>query len=385
MRRKKFWIILIVIIVIFGVSVVLIRARSKNSQPQETYKEYTVTKGTLMDSITVTGTIKSKDVYSVIPLVSGVVKKVYVEEGQRVKKGDLLFEIDDIDYRLSYLQALNDYENVKLNGAKIQIEIAQLELEKAKENLENTKVYAPISGVVTTVNVKEGNRVNTSTNAVRIVDDQNFYVESTIDESDYPNIKLGQHAIIRLTADENQVYNGVLNYIDKQADTSGGLTLIPIKIEIITNTSTSTNATLRRNIFSKLNKIPAATTYGTSTSLNKDNPIFQKMLSNINSKRLELIDGLSCEVEIITLTKPNTLIIPSAVITREDGKTYVLLKTENGPEKREIKLGTSGSNGVEVLEGLNEGDVILLSSSRFSSRTLKNFKFMMPPTKTKIR
>ena len=137
-------------------------------------------------------------------------------------------------------------------------------------------------------------------------------------------------------------------------------------------------------IFSKLNKTPATTTYGIPAPLSKDNPIFQKMLSNINSKKLELIDGLSCEVEIITLIKPNTLIIPSAIITRENGKTYVLLKTENGPEKREIKLGTSGSNGVEVLEGLNEGDVILLSSKKVS-KTLENLKFMMSPAKIRTK
>ncbi|HPP10762.1 MAG TPA: efflux RND transporter periplasmic adaptor subunit [Defluviitoga tunisiensis] len=403
MKKSNKVLLLIVLVIFLAVVFFLVQFKMKatdQSVQQQNYREYKVSKGTLINTISVSGTIKANKVLTITPKVSGVVKRIYVKKGDKVNKGDILFEIEEVDYKLSYLNALKTYENAKLSNSKVDIQIAELEFEKAKKNLENTKVLAPTAGTVLEVNINEGDNVNTSMSALKMVDDTKFYVSANVDESDYPNIVLGQHAIITLSSDENVTLHGEIAYISNQAETSGGVTSVPIEIAITTQNATSSNNNffgnynLSRRYFTQSNESTNTGLSNRTTNYSQNNPrisfSWQNNNSNGNLTRKKLIDGLSCDVEIITFVKSNVLIIPSNAITRENGKDYVLIKTEKEPEKREIKIGESANNGIEVLEGLNEGDIILISSkisSNFtnSSNQSRNqqdvFRFMMgqPP------
>jgi len=224
MKKSNKVLLLIVLVIFLAVVFFLVQFKMKatdQSVQQQNYREYKVSKGTLINTISVSGTIKANKVLTITPKVSGVVKRIYVKKGDKVNKGDILFEIEEVDYKLSYLNALKTYENAKLSNSKVDIQIAELEFEKAKKNLENTKVLAPTAGTVLEVNINEGDNVNTSMSALKMVDDTKFYVSANVDESDYPNIVLGQHAIITLSSDENVTLD-ILSLIRSLASTIHG-------------------------------------------------------------------------------------------------------------------------------------------------------------------
>lgn len=136
MKKSNKVLLLIVLVIFLAVVFFLVQFKMKatdQSVQQQNYREYKVSKGTLINTISVSGTIKANKVLTITPKVSGVVKRIYVKKGDKVNKGDILFEIEEVDYKLSYLNALKTYENAKLSNSKVDIQIAELEFEKAKK------------------------------------------------------------------------------------------------------------------------------------------------------------------------------------------------------------------------------------------------------------
>ncbi len=113
-KRTKItiWTIVIIAIVIIGSFILLSRNKSKISSDtglsSSIYLKYQV-KTDIGDSIEVVGTVQAST-KSVMPKVSGEIKEIYVEKGDHVEAGQLLAKIDDLQYQIQYLNALNDYE-----------------------------------------------------------------------------------------------------------------------------------------------------------------------------------------------------------------------------------------------------------------------------------
>ena len=235
--KKKIFIILAVLLVVIAVTVfVFLKNRPKNE-------------------IEVYGNIEIRTV-DLSFQVSGIIKEIYKEEGDLVKKGDLLAMIDDRDYKARYKKAL--YEEKSLLAQKNEdvskyernnplcfdgtiskqecttllnkkdLSIAKLNesranLEFQKNQLDYTKLYAMQDGIITTRTQEVGARVNANQTVFVMSLNKPIWVRSYINEKDLGNVKYGSKAsiltdTIDLKTNNKKEYIGKVGYISPVAE-----------------------------------------------------------------------------------------------------------------------------------------------------------------------
>jgi RND family efflux transporter MFP subunit len=170
------------------------------------------------------------DVINVAPDVSGAVVTMPLADNQFVKKGDLLMEIDPSHYRIAVQQAQANVaarqaelrmrradaarradldsqvvskeqsENAAQTAstAEAQLQQAQAALDAAQLNLERTKVFAPVDGYVTNLNVYRGDYATAGTPKLALVDSHSFWVYGYFEETKLPHVRIGDKAEMRL-------------------------------------------------------------------------------------------------------------------------------------------------------------------------------------------
>ncbi|MGR5262291.1 efflux RND transporter periplasmic adaptor subunit [Vibrio astriarenae] len=204
-------------------------------------------------------------VIEVTPRVTGQVTDISVVDNSRVKKGDLLFEIDSSMYKASLNKALasekqaialvkkaknEETRAVKLekrtpgsvpvltlnnlaNAVETAIanqEAAAAMVEEAQLNLEYTKVYAPTDGYITNFNLSEGSHVIANSPVVALIDESSFWIEGFFKETDLQGVDPGDKARVTLLMQNDIVLEGEvksLGYGISKTDGSTGNSLLP--------------------------------------------------------------------------------------------------------------------------------------------------------------
>jgi multidrug resistance efflux pump len=204
-------------------------------------------------------------VIQIAPRVSGMVTKIYVEDNQEVKKGDLLFEIDQSKYKLKLLQAQARYKRAleASKGAKIEYERVQTifkrdpgavsqkdftrnqvnyykslaDVESAKEalniaklNLKWTKVYATVDGWVSNINFQLGTQAVANKHILALVDKNSFWVFGFFKEDVVGDIEIGDKAVVTLMAyPDTPLYGKVISVAwgISHSDGNPGQNLLP--------------------------------------------------------------------------------------------------------------------------------------------------------------
>ncbi|WP_250451109.1 HlyD family secretion protein [Caballeronia sp. ATUFL_M2_KS44] len=170
------------------------------------------------------------EVVNIAPDVSGAVVQLPVRDNQYVKKGDLLMEIDPSHYQIAVEQAeanvaaraaelrmrradaarradmdslvvsreARENASQTASTAAAQLQQAQAALDAAKLNLARTKVYSPVDGYVTNLNVYRGDYATVGTAKLAIVDSHSFWVYGYFEETKLPHVRVGDSAQIRL-------------------------------------------------------------------------------------------------------------------------------------------------------------------------------------------
>ena len=238
MKHKKILIALAVILLIFLIVFIYLKLNKKNP-----------------DILTLYGNIEIRQV-DLGFRVEGRVKKLLKEEGDEVKKGELLAILDDITYRAKYEKSLQDINLYKAQSEnayliyKRNIELcadgttskqdcdnfirnkkasyAKVESEKKqnriyKDDWDNTKIYAPNDGIVTTRIVEEGAVVNISTPVYTISLNKPVWIRTYVSERDLGNIKYNMKAqVLTDTIDpktgKKREYQGRIGYISPVAE-----------------------------------------------------------------------------------------------------------------------------------------------------------------------
>ncbi|MDV0977423.1 HlyD family secretion protein [Klebsiella pneumoniae] len=194
------------------------------------------------------------DVITLAGEVNGYIKDVAVNDNQFVKKGQLLFTIDDRDYQILAAQSHKEIQSKKydmnklgetynrkhgLSGTVLSREevsnagfdyfIAQADYDSAIEknrrdelNLSKTKIYAPADGYITNLQVHAGDYISNGKNIVSIVKDKSFYVYAYFQEDQLDKIKPGQQVKvtllnrkIKLSGHVESISRGILDYSNK--------------------------------------------------------------------------------------------------------------------------------------------------------------------------
>lgn len=276
-----------------------------------------VKKGSLEKTIAATGyvaPIEEKNLsFPTRSSGSTKIKKIYVEEGDRVEEGQLLMELDKTEAKLNYIKAQNAYNKAKINGSNSEIEEARLNLELAREELENMELTAPFDGVITDINVEEGGYYTSGT-AATIIDNSRLEVEVSIEESDIPNVKLGQKAVVTLESLPGKVITGQVVEIADQAENNSSIVTLPVTVLL-------------------------------------DNSDYDIKL------------GVSAELDIIVGKVENQVVVPITAVINQNGREFVIKVDDEGRQQLiPIKTGLSNGLKIAVESGLQPGDKIIVNT-----------------------
>lgn len=197
------------------------------------------------------GQVRAK-IIEIASQVSGQVIKVAVIDNQRVKKGNLLFQIDPKDYELqvkdaeavieqreaqlklaesekdrilealktnAVSRALADKAVASVNVARANLNGSKVSLETAKLKLSWTSIYAPSDGYVTNLELKEGDYSNTGSAILAFVDSNSYWVYGYFKETQLKHIKPGDRAVVTLMSHRDKPIEGVVNSIGRAIST----------------------------------------------------------------------------------------------------------------------------------------------------------------------
>lgn len=186
---KKRYIVIISIIIIIIISATIYFERKKSSATTTRTPYITVTRGNISMHVDGTGNLDTNK--RIITLKgNGVVKKVYHKIGDKVKAGELLYQIEDDDL------------NQQLQNASINLELAKEQLDNDTKTyndaISKQNIISAYSGIVDSINVKVGQDVNSGTAIAVITDYSNATIKVPFNGSQINNIKVGQSADIYL-------------------------------------------------------------------------------------------------------------------------------------------------------------------------------------------
>jgi HlyD family secretion protein len=242
-------------IVLIAASGVAMYRRADSSQVPA-YRFATITRGNLEATVSATGALSAVRTVQVGTQVSGQVSAIYADFNQKVKKGQLLARIDPTLQQQAvqdaqagversqsqYTMAQQEYDREKslfdskvitatefgtaqsnYEVGKANLKSAQIALDKAKQNLSYTNIYAPIDGVIVQRTVDVGQTVASSLSAPELFlianDLSQMQILANVDESDIGAIAVGQSVTFTVQAYPNRPFTGTVQQVRLQSTT----------------------------------------------------------------------------------------------------------------------------------------------------------------------
>ena len=282
--------------------------------------------------------LKTRKNILILPEFQGTLEKVFVSEGQKVKKGQLLAEINDSGLNEQYEQMVIQAEFAKENfertqrlwdnniGSEMQYlksktdyEASKKMVDQMKDRLSKTKIYAPFDGEIDEIISNVGsNLIPGVSQILRLVNLDIIYAESFVSEKYISFIGEGTEAIVQIPL-LNMDYRSSVNQTGNFINPSNRTFRIEVPVE------------------------------------NFDNRIKQ---------------NLDAKIKINIYKKDDAIVIPLRIV-REDalGKNFVYVMSEDNKEgvyltsKQFITLGNKSEDKVEVTEGLDQGDIVVLEGA----------------------
>jgi len=381
---------------------------------------------TIKQVVVANGKVQPEKEVKISPEVSGELTEIAIEEGDRVKKGDLLIRIKPDTYislkeraeaslnsakaqysnskarlaqtRAKYKKAEQDYNRNKqlweektisdaeyetvlssyemakaeleaakqsVVSAKYTVESARASLNEAEENLKKTSIFAPMSGIVSRLNVEEGETVvgtmqMAGTELLRIADLEKMEVKVEVSENDIIQVELGDTAAIEIDAYLGQEFKGVVTEIAHSANIQGAAT------DQVTNFDVKIR--LLKESYSQL--------------VSPNNPY-------------PFRPGLSATVDIYTDIKKGVLAVPiQAVTTRRQGQKKASESSRDNSEEvvfsvvkdsvkiYKVKTGIQDNQYIEIARGLDTTQKIVTAPYNAISADLnEGDKFEIVPKK----
>ncbi len=333
-----------------------------------------VTKTTLAPSVYGVGVVEARLSYDVGPIAPGRVLRVLVDQGETVKAGQLLAEMDplDLDQRVQASQSsgsrsrkavdgaaaqvaeaetrlkfarLNHERDIKLfeqnvltkqslDNSQNEVDRAQASVTTARANLavakqdvgridaesqgvgtlrESLRLVSPVDGVIVSRDAEPGTTVVAGQAILRVIAPESLWVRTRIDQSRAHGVEVGQTADVVLRSRPDVKLPAKVTRIEMQSDS--------VTEERIVNVS------------------------------------FDPQPEN-------LFIGELAEVTIQLPELPSTLVVPSAAIARQNGETGVWQSVDGVARFKPVQVGSQGQPGVvQILSGVDEGDAVIVHSS----------------------
>jgi len=274
-----------------------------------------ITKTDFSDSILAMGTIKGFAQVNLGFQISGTVSAFHFRDGDEIKAGQIIVQLDPQEYLLKYEKAKVDYANAqalydlggiipaKLQEAKINLELAQTDLQK-------TAIIAPSDGILGSRDVEVGSAANPNMKVATFLDIDDVFAEVGIMEREINKVVLGQSVKVNVDAYPDLDFGGTVTNVSPMV--KGKSKTLNVKVQIA------------------------------------------------NPYRL-LLPGMFVRVRIKIFETKNAIIIPRPALKKVKGAYHVFtVNANNKAEFKTVKLGYVTTDNVQITEGLNEGDLVVV-------------------------
>lgn len=272
---------------------------------------------------------------AVVPFkVNGIIKEIYIQNGQKVNAGDLLAVIDDFEYKTQLTQAQQGLEKAEINfkddilsnfsatdtsnlsHAKIKISRirsglndAVTSLAVAEYNFNNTRIVSPLNGVVANLDAMQWNPSQNYKSLCTVIFDEIMEVEFTVIESEYSFINKGMPVGIIPFINDSTIITGRITQINPLVDENG---MVKVKAE------------------------------------------FQ------NNGRL--IDGMNVKI-VIRKPVPNRLVVPKEALVIRQGKDVIFVRQDSLAIWKYVTVEFENSTSLSIKEGLEAGDMVIIQGN----------------------
>ncbi len=430
MKKKTLWwiiggsVVLLIVIIIIGKN----RGSDETKVATEKSSLHTIT-----ETVTASGKIYPETEVKISPEVSGEIIELNIAEGDSVHKGELMARINPAIYSSIVSQAVANVEQNKahminskemmaqakasfdqikatfernkklfedkvisdmefeqseanyhsgkaayeaaianVSGSNYSVQGASASLNQQKENLRKTTIFSPTSGVVSALNVKLGERVvgtaqMAGTEMMTIADLRRIEVRVEVSETDIAKVKLGDTTIIEADAYRNRKFLGIVSKISVSSKSTG---LQQVSSDQVTN------YTVRILIF----------------------PSSYEDLAKLS--KFPFKPGMSASVEIQTRKERNILAVPvNAVAVRDypdslkkknegfDAVRQVVFVYDDKKKEvnlRDVKTGVQDNINIQILEGLKDGEEVVIAPYGAVARILKDKTKVKPVPKDQL-
>ncbi len=291
----------------------------------------------LVDENQSVGSLRSRQGVVLRPEVSGRITQLNFRDGDRVKKGQLLVQFDDQLPQAQIQQALAELGIAQVNFKRNQelveqnfisrrtvdesaanLQVAEAKLALARATASRLKLLAPFDGLAGIRGVNVGDFLKDGADIVNIEDIEAIYVDYRLPERFQSKVRRGQKAAIDLDALPGQKFTATVQAIDPLIEPNG------------------------RSV---------------------------GVRACIDNRRLQLRPGMFARVNTVFSQRDNARVVPEEAIVPQGGKQFVI-KLVDGPDgqrtsqRMEVKVGLRSPGKVEILEGLELGDTVVVAGQQ---------------------
>ena len=272
---------------------------------------------------------------AVVPFkVNGIISEIYIQNGQKVMSGELLAVIEDFEYKTALIRAKQGLEKAEINfkddlmsnymttdstglpSAKIKISRirsglndAITSLAVAEYNLSNTRIYAPLSGVVANLKAMQWNPSQNYENLCTIIFDEVMEVEFPVIESEYSFLNKGMPVGIVPFINDSTLITGKITQINPLVDATG---MVEVKAEFRNNS--------------------------------------------------RLIDGMNVKI-VIKKPVPNRLVVPKTALVIRQGKDVIFVRQDSLAIWKYVTVEFENSTSLSIKDGLAPGDLVIVTGN----------------------
>lgn len=379
--KNKFIISGLVLLIIFGYWFL----RSKNKSEQ-TYQTEKVAKETIIQTVSASGQIVTSSNFPVTTQASGVVKNVYMVNGQVIKKGDKILEVEldligqqkQTSAWLNYLSAKNNLETAQANLYSLQADM----FDKWNKfyQLATNSTYQNPDGTA--------NETNRALPEFHIAE-KNWLAAEAKYKNQQNQITQAQIALQNAWLDYQLVSSAVV------APADGILTDLIYAPGMVINSASETSSGTETKIatiksqgfpFGKfnvyeidvakikpgqkatiiINSLPDKTFTGEVIAIDKTGVVSSSVVSypltvKFDEENEEILPNMSATANIIINRKSDILTVPSSAIVKQNSNTYVRVLRNGRAVLTPVETGISSETKTEIISGLNEGETVIVS------------------------
>ncbi|GAB2764977.1 efflux RND transporter periplasmic adaptor subunit [Salinimicrobium soli] len=408
MKKKTLYIVIAVVVIL--IVVLIIGKKAEWFGKSGNFKEVEITqveKIDIVETVSATGKIQPEVEVKLSSEVSGEIIELPIVEGQQVKKGDLLARVNPEIYVSSLERSRAGLQNIRAGLAQSEaslkeaeqnhernkrlfekgiiskaewdrivsayevakaarqsafynVKSAEASVNEAMENLGRTRIYAPMSGTISSLDAELGERVvgtqqMAGTEILRVADLRDMEVVVDVNENDIVKISIGDSTIVEVDAYLKQEFKGVVTEISNSANsalTADQVTNFKVKVRILEDS-------------------------------------YKHLLKGKPENYSPFRPGMTATVEIITNRKDDVIAVPiSAIVVRSDTTSTKEIKKETvtpGDKKfetvfvkkgeeaklRVVKSGIQDDANIEITSGLEVGEEVITGPYNTVTKSLK--------------